>query len=79
MVAATLESGGGNLVKGLENLLDDLERGQGELKVSMTDRTAFELGRNIATTPGKVVFQNELIQLISVRSPRPSRSTAGRC
>ena len=36
----------------------------GELKVSMTDRTAFELGRNIATTPGKVVFQNELIQLI---------------
>ena len=64
VVAATLESGGGNLVKGLENLLDDLERGKGELKVSMTDREAFELGRNVATTPGKVVFQNELIQLI---------------
>ena len=64
VVAATLESGGGNLVKGLENLLDDLARGKGELKVSMTDRTAFELGRNIATTPGKVVYQNELIQLL---------------
>ena len=64
VLAATVESGGGNLVKGLENLLDDLERGRGELKVSMTDRTAFELGRNIATTPGKVVFQNELIQLL---------------
>ena len=64
VVAATLESGGGNLVKGLENLLDDLERGEGELKVSMTDRTAFELGRNVATSPGQVVFQNELMQLI---------------
>ena len=64
VVAATLESGGGNLVKGLENLLDDLERGEGELKVSMTDRSAFELGRNIATSPGQVVFQNELMQLI---------------
>jgi polyhydroxyalkanoate synthase subunit PhaC len=64
VVAATVESGGGNLVKGLENLLDDLERGRGELKVSMTDRAAFELGRNIATTPGKVVYQNELIQLL---------------
>ena len=59
-----MESGGGNLVKGLENLLDDLERGKGELKVSMTDREAFELGKNVATTPGKVVFQNELMQLI---------------
>ena len=64
VVAATMESGGGNLVKGLENLLDDLERGKGKLKVSMTDREAFEIGKNIATTPGKVVYQNELMQLI---------------
>ena len=64
VVAATMESGGGNLVKGLENLLDDLERGKGKLKVSMTDREAFELGKNVATTPGKVVYQNELMQLI---------------
>ena len=64
VVQATLDSGGGNLVRGLEKLLDDLARGKGELKVSMTDRSAFELGRNVATTPGKVVFQNELMQLI---------------
>jgi polyhydroxyalkanoate synthase len=56
--------GGGNLVKGLHNLLDDIERGNGQLKISMTDPKAFELGVNIATTPGKVVFQNELMQLI---------------
>ena len=60
----TLKTGGENLVKGLENLVNDLERGQGELKISTTDYDAFELGRNIATTPGKVVYQNDLIQLI---------------
>lgn len=60
----TFESRGENLVKGLENLLADLERGQGRLHISMTDHDAFEVGQNIAVQPGKVVFQNELIQLI---------------
>jgi len=60
----TIASGGQNLVKGLNNLLDDIERGGGQLRISMTDSKAFELGVNIATTPGKVVFQNELMQLI---------------
>jgi polyhydroxyalkanoate synthase len=60
----TVASGGQNLVKGLNNLLDDIERGNGQLKISMTDSKAFELGVNIATTPGKVVYQNELMQLI---------------
>src|SRR5450432_218724 len=60
----TIASGGQNLVKGLHNLLDDIERGNGKLKISMTDSKAFELGVNIATSPGKVVFQNDLIQLI---------------
>jgi len=60
----TVATGGQNLVKGLNNLLDDIERGGGQLRISMTDAKAFELGVNIATTPGKVVFQNELIQLI---------------
>ncbi|MEE8187579.1 MAG: class I poly(R)-hydroxyalkanoic acid synthase [Kiloniellales bacterium] len=64
VLRATLESGGENLVKGLENLLEDLERGKGRLSIKMTDPDAFELGRNIAVTPGKVVFQNDLIQLI---------------
>ncbi len=60
----TLESGGENLVRGLNNLLADLERGKGKLTIKMTDLDAFEVGENIATTPGKVVFQNELMQLI---------------
>ena len=64
VLRATIESRGENLVKGLQNLLDDLERGKGRLKISMTDMEAFEVGKNIAVTPGKVVFQNDLIQLI---------------
>src|SRR6266699_2837755 len=56
----TLQSGGQNLVKGLNNLLADIERGG----IRMADEKAFKLGVNIATTPGKVVFQNELMQLI---------------
>jgi polyhydroxyalkanoate synthase len=64
VLRATMESRGENLVKGLQNLLDDLERGKGQLKIRMTDLEAFEIGKNIAVTPGKVVYQNDLIQLI---------------
>jgi polyhydroxyalkanoate synthase len=60
----TIATGGQNLVRGLNNLLDDIERGNGQLKISMTDTKAFELGVNIATTPGQVVYQTELMQLI---------------
>jgi poly[(R)-3-hydroxyalkanoate] polymerase subunit PhaC len=60
----TISSGGQNLVKGLNNLLADIEKGDGQLRISMTDETAFKLGKNVATTPGKVVFQTELMQLI---------------
>ena len=60
----TLASGGQNLVRGLNNLLADIEKGGGKLRISMTDESAFQLGRNVATTPGKVVFQNDLMQLI---------------
>jgi polyhydroxyalkanoate synthase len=63
-LTATLESGGQNLLHGLQNLLDDLERGEGRLAITMTDMNAFRLGENIATTPGKIVYQNELLQLI---------------
>ena len=58
------ETEGKSLIKGLEHMLEDLDRGQGRLQLSMTDEAAFEVGRNIATTPGKVIFQNELMQLI---------------
>ncbi len=60
----TLDSGGENLVQGLRNMLDDLERGGGGLDIRMTDADAFEVGENLALTPGKVVLQNELMQLI---------------
>ncbi|MBV9190982.1 MAG: class I poly(R)-hydroxyalkanoic acid synthase, partial [Betaproteobacteria bacterium] len=60
----TLSSGGQNLVRGLNNLLADIEKGGGQLRISMTDETAFHLGRNVATSPGKVVFQTDLMQLI---------------
>ena len=60
----TIESKGENLLKGLDQLLADLETGKGQLKISMTDTDAFTLGENVATTPGKVVFQNDLMQLI---------------
>jgi polyhydroxyalkanoate synthase len=60
----TLESGGENLLQGLSNMLDDLERGKGKLRVKMTDLERFKLGENVAVTPGKVVYQNDLMQLI---------------
>jgi polyhydroxyalkanoate synthase len=60
----TVETGGENLLKGLTNLLADLERGRGKLRIRMTDTEAFRLGENIATTPGKVVWQTPLMQLI---------------
>jgi polyhydroxyalkanoate synthase subunit PhaC len=64
VLQATIETGGENLLKGLANLLDDLERGRGRLTVTMADPRAFRLGENVAATPGKVIFQNELMQLI---------------
>ncbi len=64
VIRATLESGGENLVKGLDNLLKDLERGKGRLMIKMTDLEKFKVGVNIAVTPGQVVYQNDLIQLI---------------
>lgn len=60
----TRETGGENLVKGLSNLLSDLEHGRGNLRIKMTDTEAFNVGGNIAVSQGKVIYQNELMQLI---------------
>jgi polyhydroxyalkanoate synthase subunit PhaC len=67
----TLTSGGQNLVRGLNNLLADIEKGGGSLRISMTDESAFQLGRNVATSPGSVVFQNDLMQLIQYQPLTP--------
>ena len=60
----TADTGGENLLKGLSNLLADLERGKGQLRIRMTDETKFKVGENIAVTPGKVIFRNDLMELI---------------
>ncbi len=64
VLRATVESKGENLVKGLQNLLADLESGKGQLSVKMADAKAFRLGQNVAVTPGKVIYQNDLMQLL---------------
>jgi polyhydroxyalkanoate synthase len=60
----TMGSSGKNLVQGLANLVHDIEKSGDILKISQTDVEAFEVGRNVATAPGKVIFQNDIIQLI---------------
>lgn len=68
VIRETLNTGGENLIKGLENLVEDLERGKGELKISTTDYDAFTVGENLATTEGKVIYQNDLMQLIQYKA-----------
>ena len=60
----TVETGGDNLIRGLNNLLRDLEAGQGKLHIKMTDNESFSVGGTIAVTPGAVIFRNDLIELI---------------
>ena len=58
------ETKGESLVRGMDNFAADLARGAGQLSISQTDFDKFKVGENVATAPGKVVFQNELIQLL---------------
>lgn len=69
----TVKSNGQNLIKGLNNLLQDMEAGDGQLRIRMTDTSAFEMGKNVATTPGKVIFQNDLFQLIQYDPKTPDQ------
>ena len=64
LIRATIEQNGANLVRGAQMLAEDVESGGGELKLRQTDGGTFEVGVNLATTPGKVVLRNELIELI---------------
>src|SRR5262245_10314124 len=68
---ATFDSRGENLIKGLRNLVEDFERGGGRLSMKMSDLAAFRFGENIAISPGKIVFQNELMQLIQYAPSTP--------
>ena len=62
-----LETGGESLTRGLANLIADTQR----QRISQSDEAAFEVGRNLALTPGEVIFENDLIQLIQYRAATP--------
>ncbi len=64
VLQVTAETGGKNLIDGMGNLISDLADGDGQLDIKTTDHEAFEVGVNLAVTPGKVVYQNDLMQLI---------------
>lgn len=64
LLRTTLASNGANLVRGMKMLAEDIEAGGGDLKIRQTDDTKFRVGENLAVTPGKVIFQNDLMQLI---------------
>jgi polyhydroxyalkanoate synthase len=59
-----MASGGESLVRGMDNFVADLQRGDGKLAISQTDYEMFKIGENVATAPGKVVFRNEIIELL---------------
>ena len=72
LLRETLASNAGNLARGMHMLAEDISAGGGELRIRQTDPSMFEVGRNLATTPGKVVFQNDLMQLIQYEPSTPN-------
>ena len=71
LLRETLAAKGENLVRGMQMLAEDIQAGHGNLKIRQSDPGMFEVGRNLALTPGKVVFQNELIQLLQYEATTP--------
>ncbi len=71
LLRETLSSNAENLVRGMHMLGEDIKAGHGNLKISQSDPSMFEVGRNLALTPGKVVFQNDLMQLIQYEPSTP--------
>ena len=73
ILRATLASNGANLLEGLKHLEQDMSSPDGRLRIKQSDTTAFEIGKNIAMTPGKVVFRNDTFELIQY-SPSVQRT-----
>ena len=71
IMRVTMQTNGQNLADGLAAFKRDLEAGKGRLKISQSDDRGFALGRNIAVTPGKVVYQNSIMQLIQYAPSTP--------
>ncbi|OJY06067.1 MAG: class I poly(R)-hydroxyalkanoic acid synthase [Rhizobiales bacterium 62-17] len=72
LMRKTLTENGANLVRGLQMFAEDIEAGKGNLRIRQADASKFLLGRDMATTPGKVVFQNDLIELIQYAPATPT-------
>jgi polyhydroxyalkanoate synthase len=71
LLRETVLSNADNLVRGMHMLAEDIETGGGDLRIRQSDASMFEVGRNLATTPGKVIFQNDLMQLIQYTPATP--------
>ena len=76
LLRETLSSNADNLVRGMHMLAEDIKAGHGDLKIRQSDAKTFEVGRNLALTPGKVIFENELLQVIQYA---PSTATVLKC
>jgi polyhydroxyalkanoate synthase len=68
----TMSSNAENLARGMRMLAEDIQAGSGDLKIRQSDAEKFEVGRNLAVTPGKVIFENELMQLIQYAPSTPN-------
>ena len=79
LLRETLASNADNLVRGMHMLAEDIEAGGGDLKIRQSDAATFEVGRNLAITPGKVIFQNELMQLIQYAPSTRDGARRRRC
>ena len=64
LLRTTLKESGENLVRGMQMLVEDIEAGKGSLKIRQSDASKFVLGRDMAATPGKVIWRNDLMELI---------------
>ncbi len=71
LLRATLAESGENLVRGMKMMAEDIEAGKGQLRIRQADAAKFKLGVNLAATPGKVVFRNELMELIQYAPSTP--------
>jgi len=71
LIRATLQESGENLARGLKMLAEDIEAGHGELRIRQVDARPFKLGVNMAATPGKVIYRNELMELIQYEPTTP--------
>ena len=71
LLRETFSSNAENLVRGMHMLSEDIKAGRGHLRIRQSDHSMFEVGRNLAVTPGKVIFQNELMQLIQYEATTP--------